>query len=78
MKTISMLDFRRHAEAVLDEVRRGQPFVLTYRGKPAARLEPIVERQITPEDPFYALDRLADAKGASLTNDEIDRIVYGT
>jgi hypothetical protein len=51
---------------------------LTYRGKPAARLEPIVERQITPEDPFYALDRLADAKGASLTNDEIDRIVYGT
>lgn len=78
MKTVSMLEFRRRAEAIVQQVCRGQPFILTYRGKPVARLEPIVGPAVAAADPFYRLDQLADAKGKSLTNDEIDRTVYGT
>src|SRR5205085_10515764 len=36
MKTVSMLQFRRKANAVLRQVRNGQAFVLTYRGQPVA------------------------------------------
>ena len=78
MQTVSMLEFRRRALEIVQQVRRGQRIVLTYRGKPVARLEPIGEAVLTEDDPFYALDRLADTQGKSLTNDQMDRIVYGT
>jgi antitoxin (DNA-binding transcriptional repressor) of toxin-antitoxin stability system len=77
VKTISMLEFRRRAESVIRELRAGERMVLTYRGQPVARLEPITESRIDAEDPFYALAQLADQGGPSLTNREMDRIVYG-
>jgi hypothetical protein len=40
------------------------------------RLEPIQEHNISPDDPFYSITRLAIPNGKSLTNEEIDRIVY--
>jgi len=46
MKTVSMLDFRQGADAIIERVRRGERLVLTYRGKPAIRLEPIVEETL--------------------------------
>jgi prevent-host-death family protein len=76
MKTLSMLEFRNRAEAVLAMVSKGQNFVLTYRGKPVARLEPIEARRIE-EDPIYGLDELASTKAEPLTNGDIDRMVYG-
>ena len=53
--------------------------ILTYRGKPVLRLEPIEANEVSEDDPIYHLDKLvpADARGESLTNEEIDRIVYG-
>jgi prevent-host-death family protein len=77
LKTISMLDLRRRAETIIDEVRRGQTMVLTYRGRPAVRLEPIRPDTVATDDPFYRLADLADTGGRSLTNREIDDIVYG-
>lgn len=77
MKTVSLLEFRQSAQAVIRYVERGQSVVLTYRGKPVARLEPMTRRAASPEDSFYSLDQLADARGESLTNDEMDRVVYG-
>lgn len=77
MKTVSLLQFRRDAEGVLRKVQRGQRFVLTYRGKPVARLEPIPAAKISADDPFYTLCELADTNIEPLTNEEIDRIVYG-
>lgn len=77
MKTISMLEFRKKAEAVLNRVRAGQPYILTYRGKPVARLEPIADGEIPDDDPFYMLPQHAVEGTESLSNDEIDRIVYG-
>ena len=77
MKTVSMLDFRNRAERIIARVQQGQEMVLTYRGKPVLRLEPLREEEITEDDPFYALDQHAVAKGKSLTNRQIDKAIYG-
>ena len=78
VKTISLLEFRRKAQAVLTYVQKGQGVLLTCRGKPVARLEPVTSRAPGQDDPFYSLNRLADARGESMTNDEIDRAIYGS
>ena len=81
MEKVTILQFRRDAEAVIRKVRQGRSLVLTYRGKPVMRLEPIQERIVSRDDPFYAISKLAASDGSSpdeqpLTNEEIDRIVY--
>jgi len=78
VKTVSLLEFRKKARTVLDCVKRGQSVVLTYRGKPVARLEPVTSRSAPEQDPFYSLDRLAVVGGESLSNGEIDRAVHGS
>jgi prevent-host-death family protein len=77
VKTISMLEFRKRAEHFISLVRKGQRLILTYRGKPVVRLEPIADEPISADDPIYSLTQLAESKGGSLTNDQIDDIVYG-
>jgi prevent-host-death family protein len=76
MERVSILQFRRDAESVIRKVQRGKRLILTYRGKPVMRLEPIPDRKIGPDDPFYTVAQLAVPKGRSLTNEEIDQIVY--
>jgi len=76
VKSVSLLEFRQKAQAVLSYVQKGRGVVLTCRGKPVARLEPVASASATEDDPFYSLDQLADSQGDSLTNDEIDRVVY--
>jgi antitoxin (DNA-binding transcriptional repressor) of toxin-antitoxin stability system len=76
MKSVSMLEFRKDAERVLQQVIKGRSFVLTYRGKAVARLEPLGRQSIDPDDPIYRLTEIAESGGA-LTNEEIDKIVYG-
>ena len=72
-----MLEFRRNAEEVIRRVRRGQRMILTYRGKPVARLEPLSAEAPGADDPFYGLLELTTGSGKSLTNAEIDATVYG-
>ena len=76
METVSILEFRRQADAIINKVRQGKRLVLTYRGKPVMRLEPIAERPTSRDDPFYTLNQLAVPKGRSLTNEEIDKVIY--
>jgi len=76
MKKISLLDFRHDAERILSQVQKGQRMILTRRGKPVARLEPILKTSQDPEDPFYTLTDLAES-GKSLSNSQIDDILYG-
>jgi prevent-host-death family protein len=76
MKQISLLEFRRDAERILAQVQKGQRMILTRRGKPVARLEPIVDECADADDPIYSLCDLAVA-GPSLTNAQIDESVYG-
>ena len=80
MKQISMLAFRRDASRALRAVARGERLILTFRGKPIARLEPIGPASTTPDrnDPVFRIDEFAvDGPGTSLGNAEIDRVVYG-
>jgi prevent-host-death family protein len=76
MKRISMVDFRLHAERIITQVQKGQRMILTRRGKPVARLEPIVDETPDRDDPFYSLTELAD-RGDSLSNARIDELLYG-
>jgi antitoxin (DNA-binding transcriptional repressor) of toxin-antitoxin stability system len=72
-----MLDFRQHAGEILGQVQKGQRMILTCCGKPVARLEPIVQESVDANDPFYSLDGLSDVAGESLTNEQIDDVLYG-
>lgn len=81
MKTITMLDLRRDAKRWIEAVRRGERFVLTYRGEPVARLEPVRPEgtEVPEDDPLLRIDDFAvDGPGERLTNEEIDRLIYGT
>ena len=75
METVSILQFRRNAEGVIRRVRQGERLIMTYRGKPVMRLEPIRERRPSPDDPFFALPRQAGPRGRALTNEEIDQLI---
>lgn len=80
MKEISMLAFRRDASRALRAVGRGERLILTFRGKPVARLEPIGSAARTNDrnDPVFRIDEFAvDGPGTPLGNAEIDHLVYG-
>lgn len=77
MKSISLLEFRKKAKAILANVQRGQRFVLTYRGEAVARLEPVEREHGDADDPFYSIHELAVEGGQTLTNREMDRTIYG-
>jgi antitoxin (DNA-binding transcriptional repressor) of toxin-antitoxin stability system len=61
--------------AIAARLRRGERLVLTYRGQPVMRLEPLDE-EVSSDDPFYRLSQLADSSGETVSNEAIDEIVY--
>jgi antitoxin (DNA-binding transcriptional repressor) of toxin-antitoxin stability system len=77
MKIVSLLEFRKNAQKIIRFAQQGQRMIMTYRGKPVCRLEPILYDDINENDPFYNIDRLAEKKGKNLSNREIDGILYG-
>ena len=78
MKTVTMLEFRRHAKAIFARVAKGESLVLTYRGRPVLRLEPLAESDadVADDDPFYSLARFATPSGETISNEQMDRVVY--
>ncbi len=77
MKSVTMLQFRKRADGVLKQIAKGQTFVLTYRGKPVARLEPLGAEAISADDPIYQLAQIASPTAEPLTNADMDRVIYG-
>ncbi len=77
MEETSMLEFRRRAAEIIRRVQKGHRIILTYRGKPAIRLEPLIPDDAPRDDPFYLLPRLAVESAGDLDNERIDQIVYG-
>lgn len=81
MKTVTMLEFRQDAEGVLRRVAKGERFVLSHRGKPAARLEPLNAAppgNNAADDPFLSIARRAKLSPKGKTRHaDIDRILYG-
>ena len=75
-----MLQFRKDAERVLRRVAKGERLILSHRGKPAARLEPLSGPcSADPErDPFLSITRRATRSRKGKTkHGEIDRFLYG-
>jgi prevent-host-death family protein len=80
MKTVTMLEFRQDAEGVLRRVAKGERLVLSHRGKPAARLEPLESPTSADpaSDPFLGIARRARPSPKGKTRHaDIDRILYG-
>ena len=80
MKTVTMLEFRQDAEGVLRRIAKGERFVLSHRGKPAARLEPLEARAPADpaSDPFLSIARRVQPSPKGKTRHaDIDRILYG-
>ena len=80
MKTVSMVEFRKDAEGILRRIARGERFVLSHRGHPAARLEPVSSAASSDpaNDQFLSISRRAAPSPKGKTrHGEIDLIVYG-
>lgn len=80
MRRVSMLQFRRDARRALDAIRRGERLILTYRGRPIARLEPVREPAAgaPDEDALLRIDEYAvNGPRRKLSNAQIDRLIYG-
>ena len=80
MKTVTMLTFRQSAERILQRVARGERLILSHRGKPVARLEPLGREEALDDstDPFLTIARRAlPSPRGKTSHQEIDRILYG-
>lgn len=85
MSTITMLELRKDAAGIIRRLQKGEAFELSYRGRAVGRLEPIAaelpDAPLPADDPIFHLDRIAEAGEPGqppLTNEEIDRLVYGS
>jgi antitoxin (DNA-binding transcriptional repressor) of toxin-antitoxin stability system len=77
MKTITMLDLRKNAKQIVDRAQHGERMLLLYRGQPAMMLEPYhEEKEDFSDDPLFSLPEIAE-EGESLSNEQIDEIIYG-
>ena len=79
MNTVTMVAFRKNAEKGLRRVAKGERFVLSHRGKPAARLEP-VGTSLTDQanDPFLKIGHRARPSPKGKTDHRsIDQSLYG-
>jgi prevent-host-death family protein len=80
MKTVTMLQFRKDAAGILRRIAKGERVILSHRGRPAARLEPVAtaKPKDPSDDPFLNIGRRAtrSPKGGTRHQD-IDRIIYG-
>jgi len=82
MTTVTMLEFRKNAANFLERIAKGESFVLSHRGKPAARLEPVETAHPHPDkekDPFLNIGKRATPSPKGPTNHNIiDSILYGS
>ncbi len=77
MKSISVLEFRKNAEKIIRWSKQGKRMIMTYRGRPVIRLEPIQDDVVDKNDPFLQLEGIAEGKKGNLTNRQMDEIIYG-
>ena len=78
MKTITMLEFRKNAGKIIRWSQQGKRMTVTYRGKPVMKIEPLLPKKGSVDDPFYRLGQVTDNSGGSLSNEAIDKLIYET
>lgn len=75
---VSTNELRLNFDRVLKTLKQGRSLTLTYRNKPLARIVPLKEeRLLSGDDPIYRMYELAEPIGAPLTNEEMDKLIYG-
>ncbi|MEZ5405467.1 MAG: type II toxin-antitoxin system prevent-host-death family antitoxin [Verrucomicrobiia bacterium] len=77
--TITMLDLRHNAETIVKKVENGQSMILTYRGRPAVRLEPAlppVKKSAENNVDFVKSLFAMSVSMGPMTNEEMDRLIY--
>ena len=77
MTPIFMTDLQRNAENILQRIGKGERLVLMHQGHPVARIEPVTEPVVSADDPFYHLAEFSIDGEDSLTNEEMDAVIYG-
>ncbi len=78
MTTVTMLEFRKNAEQILRRVSKGERFVLSHRGRAAARLEPLDQIKAQKDDPFLTIGaRAIPSPKGKTCHSQIDRLLYG-
>lgn len=46
MRIVNTVELKNKTNKILHEVTKGQPFIITYRGKPSASIMPLTEDEI--------------------------------
>jgi len=82
MTTMTMLDLRKNSDVLLEKLRKKEKITLSYRGKPIATIQPILDKQDWSEDCFVDFIKESshskkDLNTTKITNKEIDSLVYG-
>jgi hypothetical protein len=86
MKTMTAIEFRRNLPSILKGSKNQDEIQITYRGKLAGKFSPPEEASAPIEERdalFVVLDELAamadpnEPMHEPLTNEEIDRLIYG-
>jgi prevent-host-death family protein len=79
--TINIHDAKTRLSQLVARAERGERITIARGGKPVAELGPIPQKKraaLPPDDPLLDLDAFAvEGAGGALTNEEIDRTVYG-
>lgn len=78
---VNIHDAKTRLSQLVARAERGERITIARGGTPVAELGPAprsARPTVPPDDPLLHLDEFAvDGAGGSLTNEDIDRIVYG-
>ncbi len=79
--TVNIHAAKTNLSQLIARAEKGERITIARAGKPVAQLGPAPKakkRRLPPNDPLLNLDQWGfDGPGGELTNEEIDRIVYG-
>ena len=77
-RSVSVTNLKMHTGRLVRSVALGRSLTVTHRRKALARLVPLglIKTHVSDDDPIFRLAELAEPMGV-LTNEEIDRLVYG-
>ncbi len=79
--TVNIHAAKTRLSDLVARVEKGERITIARAGKPVAQLVPAPKarrRSLPQDDPLLNLDKFGfDGPGGKLTNEDIDRIVYG-
>jgi prevent-host-death family protein len=82
LTTVNIHAAKTQLSQLVARAEKGERITIARAGKPVAQLGPAPKakrRKLPADDPLLNLDKWGfDGPGGKLSNEEIDRIVYGT